>query len=141
MARPFKNRTVFDPPKMQGFKPFGIALCETEQIVLQFDEFESLKLINYDKLSQDDAAFRMNVSRPTLTRIYNSALKKITLAFIEGKTILIGGGNIRFEKEWYRCKKCYRLIEGLENHSQCPGCNRFGVDELVKIDQQIEGII
>jgi predicted DNA-binding protein (UPF0251 family) len=33
---------------MQGFKPFGIALCDSENVVIQFDEYESLKLLNYD---------------------------------------------------------------------------------------------
>ena len=140
MPRPFKNRKVFNPPKMQGFKPFGIALCDSEDVVIQFDEYESLKLLNYDNLSQDEAAEKMNVSRPTLTRIYNSALKKLTQAFVEGKTIFIHGGNIEFDKDWYKCKKCFRLIEGLENHTKCTGCKRFGTEELIKIDALIDEI-
>ena len=140
MPRPFKNRKVFNPPKMQGFKPFGIALCDSEDVVIQFDEYESLKLLNYDNLSQDEAAEKMNVSRPTLTRIYNSALKKLTQAFVEGKTIFIKGGNIEFDKDWYKCKKCFRLIEGLENHTKCEGCKRFGTEELIKIDALIDEI-
>lgn len=140
MARPFKNRKVFNPPKMQGFKPFGIALCDSENVVIQFDEYESLKLLNYDNLSQEEAAEKMNVSRPTLTRIYNSALKKLTQAFVEGKTIFIKGGNIEFDKDWYKCKKCFRLIEGLENHTKCTDCKRFGTEELIKIDELIDDI-
>jgi predicted DNA-binding protein (UPF0251 family) len=125
---------------MQGFKPFGIALCDSENVVIQFDEYESLKLLNYDNLSQEEAAEKMNVSRPTLTRIYNSALKKLTQAFVEGKTIFIKGGNIEFDKDWYKCKKCFRLIEGLENHTKCEGCKRFGTEELIKIDALIDEI-
>jgi predicted DNA-binding protein (UPF0251 family) len=140
MPRPFKNRKVFNPPKMQGFKPFGIALCDSENVVIQFDEYESLKLLNYDNFSQEEAAEKMNVSRPTLTRIYNSALKKLTQAFVEGKTIFIKGGNIEFDKDWYKCKKCFRLIEGLENHTKCEGCKRFGTEELIKIDALIDEI-
>ena len=140
MARPFKNRKVFNPPKMHGFKPFGIALCDTENVIIQFDEYESLKLLNYDNLSQEEAAAKMNVSRPTLTRIYNSALKKLTQAFVEGKTIFIKGGNIEFDKDWYKCKKCFRLIDGLENHTKCSGCKRYGLEELIKIDEQIDDV-
>lgn len=135
MARPVKNRKVFDPPKMHGFKPFGIASCNSENVIIQFDEYESLKLLNYDNLSQDEAAEKMNVSRPTLTRIYNSALKKLTQAFVEGTTIYIKGGNIEFDKDWYKCKKCFRLIDGLENHIKCAGCTRFGEEELIKINE------
>jgi len=135
MARPIKNRKVFDPPKMYGFKPFGMAFCEAENVIIQFDEYESLKLLNYDNLSQEEAAELMNVSRPTMTRIYNSALKKLSQAFVEGKTILIKGGNIEYDKDWYKCKKCFKLIDGLENHIPCSGCTRFNNEELIKLDE------
>ena len=133
MSRPQKNRKICNPPKMQGFKPFGIAVCETEPIVMQYDEYESIKLVNYDKLSQDDASERMEVSRPTLTRIYNNALIKISQAFVEGKSIIIEGGNFEFEKDWYKCTKCYKLIEGIENHTKCSGCNKHDTDELISL--------
>ncbi len=134
MPRPPKSRKVSVPPKMQGFIPYGIATNEKESIALQFDEYESVKLVNYDGLPQDEAALKMEVSRPTLTRIYNSALQKIAKAFVEGKPISIGGGNFEFDNDWYRCKKCFKLIEGLENHLPCPKCDRFGKDELTKLN-------
>jgi predicted DNA-binding protein (UPF0251 family) len=137
MARPQKNRKIINPPKMQGFKPFGIAICESENVVMQYDEYESIKLVNYQNLSQDEAADLMEVSRPTLTRMYNCALKKIAKAFVEGKCIIIEGGNFEFEKDWYKCKKCFRLFEGLENHSKCDGCKLYGTDELIKLNKNI----
>jgi uncharacterized protein len=140
MARPVKNRVIYYPPKMYGFKPFGMALCDADSIVMHFDEYESIKLVNYDNLSQDEAADLMKVSRPTLTRIYNKALHKIAIAFTEGKTIFIKGGNIKFDKDWYKCKKCHRLIEGIENHIRCEGCNRFGMEELISLNQQISNL-
>lgn len=134
MPRPQKSRKVCNPPKMQGFKPFGIESIDSERVVLQYDEYETIKLVNYDNLSQDEAAERMDVSRPTLTRIYNNALYKISQAFVEGKSILIEGGNFEFEKDWYKCKKCFRLIEGIENHVKCSGCTRYGNDELISLN-------
>jgi predicted DNA-binding protein (UPF0251 family) len=119
---------------MQGFKPFGIAVCDTENIFMQYDEYETIKLLNYQMLSQNEAAESMEISQPTLTRIYNSALIKIASAFVEGKSIVIDGGNFELDKEWYKCKKCFKLIEGLENHIKCKGCDKFGKDELVKIN-------
>jgi predicted DNA-binding protein (UPF0251 family) len=134
MARPQKNRKICNPPKMQGFKPFGIAFCKTEHILMQYDEYETIKLVNYDCLPQDEAANLMEVSRPTLTRIYNNALVKIAKAFVEGKSIIIEGGNFEFDKDWYKCKKCFRLIEGMENHIKCTDCNRFGKEELISLN-------
>jgi len=119
---------------MIGFKPYGLKKCKTESIMLNYDEFEGFKYINYDNLQQDDAAEKMQISRPTFTRLYNSALKKIATAFAEGKCIEIIGGNVEFESEWLRCKRCYKLINGKKNHVRCNGCNFFGEEELVHLN-------
>jgi len=133
MPRPQKYRNVCHPPKMKGFKPFGIARCATEHVVLQYDEYEAIKLVNYESLSQDDAAERMNVSRPTLTRIYNNALFKISQAFVEGKSIIIDGGTIKFEEDWYKCNKCFKVVKDSDNTIQCTGCNHFGTVEPLDV--------
>ena len=134
MARPQKTRKISSPPRMKGFKPFGIPMSELESIDLKLEEYESIRLVNYDKLSQDEAAVKMNVSRPTFTRIYNSALEIIAHAFIEGKAIEIEGGNYKLDRDWYRCKKCHKLIEGVKNHTKCKDCKAYGDNELIKIN-------
>jgi uncharacterized protein len=134
MARPHKSRKISNPPKMAGFKPYGMPACKIEPVILKYEEYESIRLVNYDNLPQDQAAERMNVSRPTFTRIYNSALKQIAKSFVEGKAIEIEGGNYQFEKEWYKCRKCHKLIEGLENHMKCKGCKAYGENELLKLN-------
>lgn len=134
MARPQKSRKICNPPKMKGFKPFGMPMCKVESIKLKLEEFESIRLVNYEMLPQDIAAVQMNVSRPTFTRIYNKALKQIAKSFVEGKAIEIEGGNFQLEKDWYRCRKCYKLIEGIENHSKCKDCTAYGENELIKLN-------
>ncbi|MFB9055599.1 DUF134 domain-containing protein [Mariniflexile ostreae] len=134
MPRPKKKRKVDHPPKMHGFKPFGIAFCDTEQIMMQYDEYETLKLVIYDDLPQDLAADRMEVSRPTLTRIYNSALKKIAQAFVEGKSIVIKGGDFEFDEDWYKCKRCFQLISGIENKKACKDCPADDTVELLNLN-------
>ena len=135
MPRPFRSRKLNNPPKMAGFKPFGMPLCELKSVKLQFDEYESINLVNYENLPQDVAAIKMDVSRPTFTRIYNRALKKIAKAFVECASIEIEGGNVEFDKQWYKCKKCFKLIEGLENHKKCKNCKSFSENELIRINQ------
>jgi uncharacterized protein len=135
MPRPIKNRKILNPPQMAGFKPFGMPLSEIASIKLHYDEYESINLVNYKNLSQEEAAEKMDVSRPTFTRVYNRALKKIAKAFVECLAIEIEGGHVEFEKQWYKCKKCFKLIEGLENHIKCKGCNSYGNKELEKINQ------
>jgi predicted DNA-binding protein (UPF0251 family) len=119
---------------MKGFKPYGMPMCKIEPVILKLEEYESIKLVNYDRLPQDQAAIQMNVSRPTFTRIYNSALELIAKAFIEGKAIEIEGGNYELEKDWYRCRKCFKLIEGLGNHTKCKNCTLYGENELIKLN-------
>jgi uncharacterized protein len=134
MSRPQKARKINNPPKMKGFRPFGMKDCVKASVRLKFEEYESIRLVNYEILPQDDAAKKMNISRPTFTRIYNRALKLIAEAFIEGKAIEIEGGNYKLDKDWYRCRKCYKLIEGLENHFQCKDCTAYGQNELIKLN-------
>lgn len=102
---------------------------------MTYEEYESLRLVNYDKLSQDQAAEEMKISRPTLTRIYNRAIQVMATAFVEGKAIEIDGGDYNFEKEWYKCKTCHKLIEGSENHVKCQNCNKYGPEELIKLNK------
>jgi uncharacterized protein len=135
MSRPVRSRRLDCPPKMAGFKPFGMPLSELNSVKLQYDEYESIKLVNYANLSQEVAAEQMGISRPTFTRIYNCALKKIAIAFVECSSIEIEGGHVEFEKQWYKCKKCFKLIDGLENHTKCKNCNSFNENELVKLNQ------
>jgi uncharacterized protein len=135
MSRPEKCRKICNPPIMKGFKPFGIAGCGRGAVILKFEEYESIRLINYEMLSQGEASGQMDVSRPTLTRIYNRALKQIAKSFVEGKVLEIEGGNYSLEKEWFRCKKCFKLIQGEENHKKCNNCTGFGENELTRLNQ------
>jgi predicted DNA-binding protein (UPF0251 family) len=118
---------------MRGFKPFGIPMKVLESLELFLDEYESIRLLDYEGLTQEEAAIKMEVSRPTLTRIYEKARKKIAQAFVEGKMIQIEGGKVEFESDWYRCTKCHKLIEGIENHVRCKNCPDYGQNELVPV--------
>jgi uncharacterized protein len=133
MPRPQRSRRVCTPPKMIGFRPYGLKKCKKESVILNYDEFEGLKYINYDNLQQDEAAEKMGISRPTFTRLHNNALNKIATAFVEGKSIEIEGGNVKFENEWLRCMKCYKLIDGNKNHIRCTNCNLYNKEELVNL--------
>lgn len=134
MARPEKNRKICQPPLMKGFKPFGIKSCKDEHVRLRFEEYESLRLVSYEMLSQKQASEMMHISRPTLTRIYNKAIKIITKAFIEGRVIKIEGGNYEFDRDWFRCRKCHKLIQGLANHIRCNNCSEYEVSELIHLN-------
>lgn len=136
MSRPQNNRKILSPPLMQGFKPFGIPRSSLESIVLKYDEYESIRLLDYEGLVQEQAAERMQVSRPTLTRIYENARNTIAKAFVEGKMIVIEGGNVQFDQPWFRCKRCFKVINGLEAGVRCKDCRTACSDELTHINTQ-----
>lgn len=138
MSRPKHSRKISNPPIMLGFKPFGIPRRTLKEVTLLYDEYEAIRLMDYEGLHQEQAAERMNVSRPTLTRIYEQARKTIAQALVEGKMINIEGGKVQFDREWFRCRRCYKLIGGIENHIRCNDCNTYGNEELVPINSDEE---
>ena len=135
MARPKQCRKVAMPPIASGFRPYGCCRKRTEYVFLKYDEYEAIRLLDYQGMQQEDAAREMNVSRPTLTRIYDQARQVIAQALVEGKSIEISGGNVTFGgySQWFRCKKCHKLIDGMDNHQHCKGCHCYSSDELVPI--------
>ena len=81
------------PPMMEGFKPFGTPMRKLESVVLFSEEYEALRLSDYENLTQEEAAMRMGISRLTFTRLCDRARKNKAKVFVEGKTILIQRGT------------------------------------------------
>ena len=94
MPRPCKNRFVSGCPGSVVYKPAGIPARTLEWLNLGLDEFETIRLLDYQGLDQEKVAELMGVSRPTVTRIYASGRKKIAEALTEGKAISIEGGHV-----------------------------------------------
>ena len=95
MPRPFKCRFVESLPPADYFKPRGIPLSELELVNLTVDEFEAVRLADYEGLYQEEAAKRMGVSRPTFGNILAAARKKIADALVNSRAIRIEGGVYR----------------------------------------------
>lgn len=89
MPRPRIPRCLRFKPNIYYFKPRGVPLRELEEIILQPDELEALKLHDIDGLEQKKAAKKMKISQPTFARTLDSAYKKIAQAIIKGKAIRI----------------------------------------------------
>ena len=92
--RPKSCRRVGGVPDATYFKPRGVPLSELEEVNLTMDEFEAIRLADHEGLYQEEAAVRMNVSRPTFGRILDSAHGKIADALVNGKALHIGGGRV-----------------------------------------------
>jgi len=87
-------RRVGGDPLATSFKPRGIPSTELEEVTLSLDEFEAIRLADWEGLYQEDAAARMGVSRQTFGNIIAAAHKKIADFLIHGKHLLIEGGPV-----------------------------------------------
>lgn len=94
--RPIKCRKVRLRPNVTYFKPAGIRMRELEEIVLTIEEFEVIRLVDFNGIGQIRAGNMMDISQPTLSRLLKSARKKLSEAIIKGKAIRICGGNYIF---------------------------------------------
>jgi len=108
--RPHRKRRIQAAPSITGMRPQGGGRYRHGQsaINLMLEEYEALRLCDYQGLNHEDAATEMQVSRPTFTRICTNARKKMATALVEGLEVVVGGGNVNIAKHEY----CV-----------CPGCN------------------
>ena len=91
MPRPQKSRRICCYPDYWSFAPDHDNANDT--IIMTLDEFETIRIIDHQSKTQEQCAADMNVARTTVTAIYDSARKKLAAALVEGKRIVISGGN------------------------------------------------
>jgi len=89
MARRKGFRFLEGEIKSNYFKPQGIPARNLEIIILNYDEWEAIRLVDYENKNQDFAANKMKISQSTLSRILKKAHEKIAIALVEGKIIKI----------------------------------------------------
>lgn len=89
MSRPRIPRKLRFNPGVVYFKPQGVPLRELEEVMLEADELEALKLYEVDNLEQTKAAVAMGISQPTFARILDRAQRKVAEAVVCGKAIII----------------------------------------------------
>ena len=94
MPRPPKPRTVCHAPGARYFKPRGIPLLGLEEVVLQLDETEALRLADLEGCTQEQVGERMQVSRATVGRILESARRKVAEALVMGKALRVSDGAL-----------------------------------------------
>lgn len=84
---------------------------EAEPVILQIDEYETLRIIDREGFSQEQCGEYMHIARATVQQIYTSARKKLADALVEGRPIHIVGGE-------------YLLCDGKERKCGCGGCRK-----------------
>ena len=90
MPRPKRLRSIMAKPQVKAFGP--AAVPGTGEIILSLEEFEAIRLIDYDGMDQSQAAETMGVSRQTVGRILKAGRSKIATAIVEGQNLTMSGG-------------------------------------------------
>ena len=93
MPRPKRWRRICAEPAYDAFLPEGIA--GGEPVVLTLDEYEAIRLIDLEKKTHEECAAWMEVSRTTVTEIYESARYKLADCIVNGRRLCISGGDYR----------------------------------------------
>ncbi len=124
MPRKKKNRRIQVPPVIKGMSVYGVRGRKSNEVILHLEEYEAIRLLDYQNLTQEQAAVYMDVSRPTLTRIYEEARNKVATAFVEGRDLVFRGGDIYFEKNWFKCNSCQASFSDYSKENvACPVCS------------------
>ncbi len=85
-----KIRTIGFIPEVRHFYP---ALPPRGQpkppIFMTYEEFEALRLVDYEGLTQEEAGKKMGISRGTVWRALSSGRRKVSQMLVEGRELII----------------------------------------------------
>ncbi len=115
MPRNTKCRKIFCFPDYYGFVPEEVGADHIETILMSLDEYEVIRLLDYEGLNQQECALRMDVARTTVTAMYENARKKLVRAIVEGKRLRIAGGNVKIDRERIGVPVNLKILERLRN--------------------------
>ena len=101
MPRPSRCRRVCCEPLVRLFAPQGGE--DLTPVVLLVEEYEAIRIVDLEKRTHDQCAQQMQISRTTATEIYEKARFKIADAIVNGKPLVIEGGNYRICQETNCC--------------------------------------
>jgi predicted DNA-binding protein (UPF0251 family) len=137
MPRPVKERLVHRPPAFADFKPAGVRGRGLAVQPLALDEFEAIRLADYEGLEHAEAAGRMGISRSTFTRLIERARANVARFLVEGRRLQIEGGEVHFHGNLLRCGACGHLVEAELADAEptgapgaCPACGADELDDL-----------
>lgn len=100
--RPKKTRWLACLPGERCFRPQGKNPAELAGVILSMDEYEVMRLLHLEKMTQDAVARQMQIHRTTVSRILTSAHHKVTDALVNFKAIKVEKGCCQTQKSQNR---------------------------------------
>ena len=110
MSRPKIEKSICNVP---SYEEFTTVNGGKEKVVMSCEEYETIRLIDYSGLMQEECAARMGVSRPTVQLIYTRAREKMADFLVNGKRLVIEGG-------------AYKVCEAKTNRCDSGHCDKCG---------------
>ena len=93
MPRPKKCRRVGVLPTVDSFGPLNPSQGKCDTVRMTIEEYEAVRLIDLEHMTQEGCAQSMGVSRTTVQGIYDKARTKIADAIVNGRRLHICGGH------------------------------------------------
>lgn len=129
MPRPRKWRRVCSLPYTDKFGPYNSMASSEPPVVMGIDEYETIRLIDLEGLTQEECAMQMNIARTTVQGIYNTARSKLAESLVYGKILLIEGGEYKLcDGDGMFCggNGCHKHRRGCQMQSESRGKNTSG---------------
>lgn len=91
-----KEKIIRSKPVISSFKPydFDARLIDAENIDLNIEEWEAIRLKDTEGLNQMQCAEKMGISQSTFQKILTDAHRKTSKALVEGKSLRIDFNQI-----------------------------------------------
>ena len=111
MPRPRKGKKVCCLPAINLYGPLKLQRENNKCILMSVEEYETIRLIDLEKLTQEECGERMQVARTTIQKIYTDAREKVAESLVNGCILKIEGGD-------------YQLYSEIEKPMGCGSCRR-----------------
>lgn len=89
MPRPKKQRCCRRYRADRVFKPQGFPMRDIDMVEISLDEFEVLRLCDYEGLDQTEAGRQMGVSRGTVQRLLYRARRQVVAALLNKNALAV----------------------------------------------------
>lgn len=117
-GRPKKVRFIQKMPQVVQFSPRGKP-GRPDEIELTLDQFEAIKLADFQGFKQEHGALAMRVSRASFGRILREARKRVAEALVMGKIVKIRMGDVQIgvRKSEFTSEALEREIEAFKQRT------------------------
>lgn len=89
MGRPLKKRCCRRYKADRIYKPQGILMKNIDTTIISLDQFEAMRLCDLERMDQEKAGEKMQVSRGTIQRLLYDGRKQIMEAILRENAIII----------------------------------------------------